>query len=210
MTSASRGPDYPLDANRRRIELTRGITAPSVSAQGGDWTWIVWLHPDDPLRADRLAAFESAGHEVIPVVEDAAPAIDWDGPVLTTRIDDDDAFAVGAFDRLRAAADGLRRRTALMFPIGYRVHEGRVDVVRHGRNAWLSVFAPAGDRSHAKSVQHQRIRQLAPVRWIDMEPAWLWTRHPDTDKGSHLRASEPVTRAVRSLFAIDWSLVGVQ
>jgi hypothetical protein len=206
LTPASRGPDYPLEANRRRIDILRGVTARSLAAQVGDWTWIAYVHPDDPLREERLDAFRSAGHPVIPIVDDPSPVIDWSGDVLTTRIDDDDAFAVGAFERLIHAAERTRSRTALLFPHGHRVYAGKVDEIRHGRNAWSSVFAPLGDRTHVRLVQHQRIAQLAPIRHIDQAPAWLWVRHQDTNSGFK-RAEMPLTPAVRDLYPVDWGLL---
>lgn len=203
LTVARRGPEYPLDASRRRIDLLRRVTARSLAAQGTDWTWIVYLHPEDPLREERLDAFRSAGAPVVAVDTDPEPVIDWGEAVLTTRIDDDDAFAYGAFHRLRLVAERLRHRSVLMFPHGHRVWNGKVDVIRHGRNAWSSVFAPRGDRTHVRMVQHQRIAQLAPIRGIDRMPGWLWVRHQDTNSGFH-RASQPLTHDIRSLYPIDW------
>jgi hypothetical protein len=205
LTTAYRGPDYPLDANRRRIDLLRGITARSLAAQGTDWTWIVYVNPADPLLDERMDAFRSAGAPVIPIQGGPENVIDWAGPVLTTRIDDDDAFAPDAFHRLHHVAASLTETRVLMFPFGYRTYQGRYDSIRHRKNAWSSVYA-TGEQVHAKSVQHQRIRQLAPVIEVDTRPAWLWVRHPDTNSGFH-RASRPLNATVRRLFPIDWSLI---
>lgn len=62
MIRSSFGPGWDLDANRRRLEITRGITAQSLAAQTlRDWELVVLLDDEDPFRAERLAAFESAG-----------------------------------------------------------------------------------------------------------------------------------------------------
>jgi hypothetical protein len=204
LTTAYRGPDYPLDANRRRIDLLRGITARSLAAQGTAWTWIVYVNPDDPLLDERMDAFHSAGAPVIPIQADPQDVIDWSGPVLTTRIDDDDAFTPDAFRRLCRAATGTETRV-LMFPFGYRTYQGHFDAIHHTKNAWSSVYTTS-ERVHAKSVQHQRIRQLAPVTEVDDRPAWLWVRHPDTNSGFH-RAKRPLRGPIRRLFPIDWSLI---
>ncbi len=205
MTRAYRDPDYPLDANARRVELCRRITARSLAAQDGDWTWLVYVHPDDPLREDRLDAFRSAGHPVIPVGSnaEAEAAIDWSGPVLTTRIDDDDAFAYGAFDRLYAAVRGTHRRTAFVFPVGYRINEGLAERIIHIRNAWSSLYAPAGDRAHVRQVVHPRIARLAPVTFLDKRPGWLWVRHEDAESRFR-RAHDVITPAIRALYPVDW------
>lgn len=206
LTPARRGPEQPIDVNRRRIDLCRGVTARSLAAQGTDWTWIVYVHPDDPLLDERMDAFRSAGAPVIPIDDDPAEVIDWSGPVLTTRIDDDDGFAPDAFARLHRRVRNLTRRTALMFPFGYRTWGGRADYVRHRRNAWSSIFAPAGDRSHVRMVKHHKIADLAPISVVDSQAAWLWVRHRDTDSGFQ-RASGPLTPAIRSLFPVDWGLL---
>jgi hypothetical protein len=208
LTRAHRGPDYPLDANRRRIELLRGITARSLAAQGTDWTWLVYVHPDDPLREERLDAFRSAGAPVVPLAsaEEVDAAIDWSEPVLTTRIDDDDAFAGDAFQRLHRAAGRLRRRTVLVFPNGVRTNEGLCQPIIHMRNAWSSCFAPAGDHAHIRQVVHPKISALAPIVFVDHKPAWLWVRHQDAESGFR-RATDFIDDQMRALFPVDWDLL---
>jgi len=208
MTRSYRGPDYPLDANARRIGLLRGITARSLAAQDGDWTWLAFVAPDDPLREDRLDAFRSAGHTVIPVTStaEAETAIDWSGPVLTTRIDDDDGFSADAFARLYAAASPLRKRTALVFPVGYRINDGLAERIVHIRNAWSSLYVPEGDRAHVKQAVHPQIARLAPVRFLDKAPAWLWVRHQDA-QSRFRRAHDLITPKLRATFPVDWDLL---
>jgi hypothetical protein len=208
LTSAYRGPDYPLDANARRIALLRGITARSLAAQAGDWTWLAFVAPDDPLREDRLDALRSAGHTVIPVTStaEAETAIDWSEPVLTTRIDDDDGFARGAFARLRLAVTRARHRTAYIFPVGYRINNGLAERIVHIRNAWSSLYAPEGDRAHIRQVVHPQIARLAPVQFLDNDPAWLWVRHQDAQSGFR-RAHDLITPALRATFPVDWDML---
>lgn len=211
MTAAYRGPDYPLNANARRIDLARRVTARSLAAQDGDWTWLVYVHPEDPLLADRLDAFRSAGHPVVPVEdnEDVERAIDWSGPVLTTRIDDDDAFAAGAFARLYRWHKRFMpsEPTAYIFPCGYHVRDGRVAANRHLRNAWSSLYAPAGYREHIRLVQHQRVPGAYPVRLLDEEPAWLRVSHNDNERPTSHRPRGPITAGVRALYPVDWDLL---
>jgi hypothetical protein len=209
MTAAYRGPEYPLDANARRIALCRGITARSLAAQPPGWTWIVYVHPDDPLRDERLDAFRCAGAPVVPVGgnDEAEAVIDWSGPVLTTRIDDDDAFAGDAFARLYAAVAETRHTTALIFPVGYHVRDGRAALNRHLRNAWSSLYAPAGAREHIRRHQHQRVPAAYPVRLIDEEPAWLRVSHRDNGRPTSHRPRMPVTPAIRARFPVDWTLL---
>jgi hypothetical protein len=210
MTASYRGPDYPLEANARRVELARRITVPSLAAQPPGWTWIVYVHPEDPLRTERLAAFREAGAPVIAVTDngEAEAAIDWTGPVLTTRIDDDDAFALDAFARLHAS---LRtppaEPTALIFPIGYFLRDGRVALHRHLRNAWASVYSPGGRREHIRLHQHQRIPGAYPVYYLDPAPAWLRVSHDANDRPSSHRTHVTPSHAIRSIFPVDWTLL---
>lgn len=209
MTTSYRGPEYPLDANRRRLAITAGITARSLAVQGTPWTWLVYVHPDDPLLTERRAVFEQAGAPVVFITPDIDPVdvIDWSSSVLTTRIDDDDAFVADAFRRLHRA---LRRppaeRSVLMFPVGFRVNEGRSIPIWHPHNAWSSLYVPPGDRAHIRMAQHHHVDTLAPIRFVDRRPAFLWVRHPDTEtpfRGTR----DPITDDIRRLFAVDWSII---
>jgi hypothetical protein len=208
LTPSSRGPDYPLDANRRRLAILRGVTARSLASQEGDWTWIVYVDPDDPLREERLDAFRSAGRPVIPVHGSPVPAMQWDEPVLTTRIDDDDAFSRDAFRRIYRCVETLSRfdRAVLMLPRGFRVNGSLSVPVVNYRNAWSSLYAPTGDVAHIRMVQHRRVHELAPVRVIDTAPAYLWVRHPDT-LTPFRSARDPLNSRVRDLYDVDWPLI---
>lgn len=216
-------------ANRRRLELFRGITAAGLAAQTrDDWVWVLALSPDDPLRAERLTAARAAGVEVRAVavpdtggprsaVAIAAYRADWaaviDDPAerLTTRIDDDDTFAPDAFARLRGYVSGQDpggHRRALILPVGFRVWAGRYTRVRHESNAWATLWVPAGDLSHVYGHLHRKVRDHARVTFVDYRPAWLWPRHADTLSGWR-KAARPVTPALRRLFPIDWDLLDV-
>lgn len=211
LTPSYRGPEYPIEANRRRLAILRGITARSLATQGTDWTWLVYVQRDDPLLEERLDAFRSAGAPVIPMYDFGPESvIDWSGPVLTTRIDDDDAFVRGAFLELHRT---LRQspptgREAIIFPHGYRVNEGRYIPVTNRKNAWVSLYAPKGDRIHVREVQHRRVWTLAPVRFLERRRAFLWVRHPDT-LTAFRGTKYPLTPQIMAQFDVDWSLVGV-
>jgi hypothetical protein len=208
LTRSYRSPAYPLDANARRVELLRRITARSLAAQDGDWTWLAFVDRADPLLDERLDAFHSAGRPVISctTLAEAEAAIDWSGPVLTTRIDDDDGFSIDAFRRLYAAASPLRQRTVLVFPVGHRINNGLSERIVHIRNAWSSLYAPAGDRAHIRMVAHPQIARLAPVRFLDKAPAWLWVRHQDAQSGFR-RARDLITPELRAIYPVDWDLL---
>lgn len=204
LTRAYRSPEYPLEANRRRIEITRRVTAASLAVQGTEWTWIVYIDPSDPLLDERLDAFASAGAPVLTTNGPLDGLIDWSGAVLTTRVDDDDAFSRDAFARLRAQM--RNRLEVLIFPVGHRVNAGQVMDIRHLRNAWSSLYAPKGVQRHVRQQPHQRVRLLGPRRWLDARPAWLWVRHQDAETAFR-QATRPITDDVRRRYAVDWEFL---
>lgn len=218
---------WPLEANRRRLALLRAVTARSLARQTSRaWRWAVMLHERDPLRRERAAVVRDAcPRAVILYDRGAATTRDglalrayegWRGPLqshqgrlLTTRVDDDDAFASDALARVRAAAERtpVGARTALVIPNGYRVWQGRASLVRHETNAWSSVLSPDGDPFVVFDVRHRQVREAAPLRFVDERPGWLWVRHPDTLSGEKAAAS-PIGPALRALFPIDWAALG--
>lgn len=175
LTRSAYGPEWNENANRRRLTMTRAVTARLMAQQTTkDWTWIVAVHPADPLLEERLDVFRSAGVEVRPIMWEPtilAPA-PWDGngprttpvqkaaataykapwraqmdpgSVLQTRIDDDDGFAPDALARLQRAARELTSRHVLMLPEGFRVASGRFVRVYQPNNAMHSLFTPEND-----------------------------------------------------------------
>ncbi len=249
LTRSSYGPDWPLDANRRRLGLTEGITAKMMSLQTHRaWTWIVLLDERDPLLQERLAVFQSSNVDVKPLFwapdANAAKLAEWDknarlftgeldedqaarslrsrvaataykvdwssamspGRRLMTRLDDDDALTADALERTVKAALRLKARTVLMQPTGYRVWDGRQSLVHHPTNAMHSLLAPSGDSLTVYDYGHRKCDKVAPVVRVDLEPAWLWVRHPDTLSGWK-KADRKITSGLKRLFPIDWSLI---
>jgi hypothetical protein len=225
MTRSAYGPAWDKESNRRRLEVTIGVTVASMAAQTSrDWTWIVLLDRNDPLKAERKAAFESAG---VPVkfftiasktTDRAAAAVEayrapWgkhlgkrDDTVAMTRLDDDDALAPWAIERIAASAPKVRRRTVLILPVGVRVWGGRYTLVTHLTNAMQTLVTLPDDDLHVYGYLHRRARHVAKVRAIDTRPGWVWTRHPDTISGWKT-AEKDVTDRMRVAFPIDWTLL---
>lgn len=220
-----------------------------------DWTWVVAVHPADPLLAERLSVFAEAGAEVLPILwqpSDLRKA-PWDhhmnttsvqkaaataykapwrsvmapGPVLQTRIDDDDGFALDALERFASVAAKLPKRAVLMLPEGFRVYDGRYTRVHQENNAMHSLFTPGGDNlciydyGHMQTAkgghrdlnpgvpsgrQGRHPKAPAPLLIVDQKPGWLWVRHPDTISG-HQQAHRPISDGLRRLFPIDWSVL---
>lgn len=227
MTRSAYGPGWDEEANARRLEITRGVTVASMAAQTSkDWTWLVAIHRDDPLKAQRKAAFESAGVPVRFLTltskttdRDEAASEAYGAPwgrligkrtdiTAMTRLDDDDAFAPWAVARFQDFVRKPIRRTVLVLPIGVRVWGGRCTVVSHGSNAMQTLVTLPGDDLHVYGYGHRRARYVAKVRGIDVRPGWVWARHPDTISGWR-NAEKPLTERIREDFPIDWSLLEV-
>ena len=229
LTRSAYGPDVPLSVNRRRLRLLAGVAARSVSAQAErDFTWLVLIDPRDPLLRARTAAIASAG---VPYVLAPAgnmercysradrpqgpwaEAIEWDGPTLTSRLDDDDAYAPWALSLFTRAAATADRRCILSLPAGYRIYAGRMDVRVDRLTQFISLYAPTGDRTTVMDVDHTQAPTLAPVEPVTQRPSWLWIRHRDARSANSPASTRRregmvrVTGAIREQFPVDWSLL---
>jgi hypothetical protein len=219
LTRSAYGPAWDLEANRRRLAITRAVTARLMAQQTAKaWTWVVLLDERDPLLAERLALYRASAPAFIPLMRQSgdepsrAAAADYRAPwraqlgpandqLLTTRLDDDDGFAPNALARYQARSRALKRRVVLMLPIGMRVWAGRYSVVRHDRNAMQTLLTPPGDEMCVYDYGH--VKPGAPVLLVDNAPGWLWVRHRDTLSNWRL-AKRPLEPFIRGLFPIDW------
>lgn len=233
LTRSAYGPDVPLDVNRRRLDLLRGITVRSLAVQTErNLEWLVLIDPRDPLLAERLDVLRAAGYPLITGSAEKmervhhfdkpwgpwAKYIDWSEAVLTSRIDDDDAYAPFALATFRGRADRwgnarrARRRTWCM-ETGWRLWHGLANQRTDRLSQFLATWAPRGDHTTVMDMNHTGIRTLGTVNHIAGPPAWLWLRHDlarsVNSAASHRdrEAMRPITRVLRDSFDIDWSLV---
>jgi hypothetical protein len=231
LTRSAYGPAWDLAANRRRLAITRAVTAHLMAHQTtAEWAWIVLFDSRDPLLDQRMAVYRDASPAFTPLFWSAPAsarttlrlalrqriaAADYQAPwqsaigeaddmILTTRLDDDDGLAVDAIARYQAAAAGLTDRTALVLPMGIRVWYNRYSIVRHERNAMHTFVAPPGDTGYVYGYGHTKVAQHAPVVLVDEAPGWLWVRHIDTISG-YRQAELPLTREVRAMIPADWA-----
>lgn len=224
LTRSAFGPEWSLEANRRRLAMTRAVTAPLMAAQTNrDWTWLVLMDPRDPLRCEREAVFASAAPR-LRVIRWQPPApgspqdtafaayrAPWtdvigprDEPVMQVRLDDDDGLAPGAIATYAMRARSIRSRTILMFPRGIRVWDGRYTVAVHRRNAMHALVTGPGDDLGVYDYGHATCDRAAPVRTAGVSLGWLWVRHADTISGWH-SANRRIDEGVRRRFPVDWA-----
>lgn len=222
MTRSAFGPAWDLDANRRRLEITRAVTARLLSLQTvSNWTLVVLLDPRDPLQGERLGLYVGSAPTVIvlwrdidaPTEPSKAAAADYRAPwrsvvgdrdqVLMTRLDDDDGLAPDALARYQRAARRVRGRAALMLPFGIRVWNGCYATVRHQTNAMHTLVTPEGDGMAVYDYGHTKVARVVRVVTVDPMPGWLWVRHRDTLSDWRL-ARRPITATIRRAFPVDW------
>ena len=73
LTRSAYGPAWTPEANRRRLDLTRAVTARLMAAQTSrNWTWIVLLDRRDPLYGERCAVYAAAAPTFV--------ALPWTSP----------------------------------------------------------------------------------------------------------------------------------
>jgi hypothetical protein len=196
-----------------------GITAASLEGQTeSGWEWIVALDPRDPYFSAREKIVRNLGGRIVQASLDGSrqrvaarayrstdwsSAIEADGWVATTRLDDDDALARDFCERLYPALD---RSGAYIFPEGYRINRGSVVRVRHDRNAYSTLLDAAGTKV-IYDYSHTRIGAHVPVYLVDDEPAWLWVRHKDSISLKHMTTSSLLTDDIRQIFPVDWRRV---
>ena len=233
LTRSAYGPAWDRAANRRRLEVTRAVTARLMAHQrAASWTWVVLLDVRDPFLAERQALYAASAPAFIPIAwrppgdTDVVPVVPtsvarsrraaadyrapWraatglaDDQVLMTRLDDDDGLAPDALARYQAAARRTNERTVLMLPMGVRVWAGRFTEVRHERNAMHTLVTPPGDDLCVYDYGHTQPGAAARVVMVDERWGWLWVRHRDTISGRH-NAAAPITPAIQAAFPIDW------
>lgn len=224
LTRAVYGPAWDLEANARRLTITRAVTARLMAQQTTrDWVWVVALDPRDPLLEERRAVFKEAAPELrvilwsgnggtpAEVASDAYRSVPWndamerDEVTLQTRLDDDDGLAPGSLERMRGRSRlRIGSRTIVMQTRGVRVWEGRAQVVRHLSNAMHTLVTDRGDSLTVYDYGHTDARKTAPVLHAGSHLAWLWVRHRDT-LSDWKRASGPITAHIQRMFPVDWA-----
>jgi hypothetical protein len=220
MTRSSYGPEWDKAANKRRLMITKAVTARLIARQTLPYFgWVVLLDGRDPFLTERWRIYRDSAPAFFPIIwepevstrqlaADRMPPwrcyLNPNETHLMTRLDDDDGLAPDALERIQRAAKGGERRIYL-FPSGVRVWAGWQQAVRHEANAMQTLLTPPGDTLSVYDYTHTE--PIAPVEFID-GVGWLWVRHRDTISGEMLRATDsPITDALRCHFPIDWDLL---
>jgi len=174
---------------QERFALFERFCLPSLVAQTClDFTWLLGYDavgtPPEFLR--RLEAYEAAFSnlqlvpEPTPFRQAVAGRSNSRRRLLTTRLDSDDALSRTAIALLQRHATGDDLEF-LNLPLGYcySYPDGRTRVLRDDSNHFLSLAenGDAGQPRTAVCVNHNRAREVAPVRQISHRPSWLQVIH---------------------------------
>ena len=210
-----------------RLKYTEAVTARSLRAQTcHDFELIVRLDEQDPYRIERSRLFRRAGvpvhfifgPPVDPTFQDSSNLVGpWrsvmePGDTLQTRLDDDDALADDAVERLHEAIVPANVPVVYTFPEGVDLIDGNLYKRGFEPNQFLSLWTPRGstatvyDTTHIGTFRGNRVRVLSP-----RSPGWLWVRHEMAVSIVNGRRHTPKGRErsnAKALFSIDWAAVG--
>jgi len=190
-----------LEANRRRLGISQATVIPSLMQQTTqDYEIRLRIHQTDPLRSERLAAWES-----LPV------KIDWqtgftDFPSgklrLVGRLDDDDAVHPEYYSDMIAKAARCRPGTCLDYPAGALYIRGNIGRYSNFGNMFNAVLVDDG--RHAFTVMHNKVASAYRVVSVASRPRWCWVRH-DQNMSKHIRSYVTKRATHPNEFGIDIS-----
>lgn len=181
-------PVRTVDWLEHRFELFERYCLPSIVGQTNqDFLWFVRYDPREPgdcgARLARYSAY--ANLRPLPVKEWFSVAIEREiSPdtecVITTRIDNDDAFHRDAVaDIQQSCRPGTIEFLNLLNGYVYDHASGRVSPRARRDNPFLSLVENprAAPLQTVLRFNHEKTSQVAPVRQIDCAPRWLQVVH---------------------------------
>lgn len=197
-----------------RFTLFDDYCLPSMRHQTVDgFVWFVLFDESTPTRYRRRIETLAMWPAFRPLFAESFEAIDLDAEVrsvvgsdtetvITSRLDNDDAYSIDYLARIRRAAGRIRGPEVLNVSKGlvFDVPGRRLYERSHLANPFLSVIErlDSGQPLHtALGVEHKRWAAVAPVRQIDGPPGWMVTIHEhnvSNARGAERRVSPKVIR----------------
>lgn len=213
-----------------RLALFETITFPSVTKQTNqDFTWLLVIDQHMPASArQRLKDIvqEHPRVKILPIEmkSDFIGAVSaWsknqnptDGKMLSTRMDDDDAIKVDAFQKLRdmaaAAMQASCRYGVFSFDIGARwdpFTNTAYSAYHHSIGIGLSMLEPVSEARTVYSRPHLDIKTLMAPKGTyiqsmgGVDPQWLYSHHAlsDSDNGAKKRINKIREHKLRYSFS---------
>ncbi|HEY9201934.1 MAG TPA: glycosyltransferase [Gammaproteobacteria bacterium] len=174
-----------------RFDLFEKYCLPSISAQTNkDFSWIILFDIDTPeVFRKRIEQAKSvcpqivdiylAGSNMMPELEKHIK--DDTDVLITTRMDNDDAFRDDALQVIRQQLDGLTEDLCINMRFGYSydVATDQAEVFSQKYNPFSSLieFRKNTPFKTIWGAAHGKIHQLAKVRQLKSGPHWLMVVH---------------------------------
>ena len=174
---------------KHRLDLFLRYCYPSLRHQSRqNFTWLVFWDAKTPekfLRSIRaLQTFRGfspvfKGSFLQNVQERIRPDTRY---VITTRIDNDDAFNTKAIETIQKQFN-CQERLALNFPEGYCLHHSQLYLMRHHSNPFISLIERiqwVDGVPQIKTVmgeKHNEIARIAPIKQISSGRMWIQVVH---------------------------------
>lgn len=174
-----------------RIRLFETYCFPSMRDQGRqNFTWLVLFDRDTPARygdlikkyeaydrfTPRFLAAPAANPAVLACIrEAAAPDCDF---LITTRIDNDDAFRADAIEVIQSQFSG-QSFEFINLPEGAIVKAEQAFIVREPSNPFMTLIEKRAGRPFQTVYMdgHHRLGRHGPIRQVPGGPYWLRVIH---------------------------------
>ncbi|WP_147819293.1 glycosyltransferase [Salidesulfovibrio onnuriiensis] len=180
-----------------RFDLFQKFCFPSIRAQHNqNFTWLVLFDEQTPARYRALIKAWSRYENFVPVycgafttimpavverMREIAPHADW---FLSTRLDNDDALAVGYVHCLQGVVANLTGEQFgdsdalyVNFPKGLQWYKGDYYDFEDVTNAFVSLLERSDEPHTVFWVDHPCIHDVAPVVQAETRPLWLQNVH---------------------------------
>ncbi|NCF35840.1 MAG: hypothetical protein GWP56_05545 [Gammaproteobacteria bacterium] len=182
----------PIDHDQwlqHRFDLFERYCLPSMAAQKNpDFQWLLFF--DSATAARDRERIEKA-RTICPQIkifyidgtdtkEAVSKAIEPDtGVLITTRLDNDDAFHEQALSVIRDMAQKTRENICINLRYGFAFNGSDVEIVSHKFNPFSSLveLREQGPFNTVFGVKHGKIARLAKVKQIYTAPYWLSVIH---------------------------------
>jgi len=184
-----------------RLRLAQAMPIASLARQSdGDFTLYVLISALLDDASKRLMARMTSEHAFVRVVEVdpsenlrdvAAKLTSVNRPIITFRLDDDDAVGPHFIADLRSIGIAGNEERVLSSPNGvYMAREGRhltFQRVRYPNNAFGLAFFSREGATIMHQGNHARISE-SEMRLLAREDAWIRSLHADSDSDTRLRS----------------------
>ena len=173
---------------RDRVELFERYCVPSLAAQTRpDFDWLVYLDPESPAwLVERIRVLASDGLfrpvyratiDKDELVQDIRDTVRPRGDVLiTTNLDNDDALAADALERIASVCSG-EPRAVVYLSRGLVKSSSGVYLQKDPSNAFVSVRESWDSPVTSWSEYHNEFPRVMPAHRLGGSPGWLQVVH---------------------------------